>query len=60
MAWDGTGIEKYEVNAKLNAAESTTIWFEVDLDITYSVDGILLVDVNSHFNFKPLFLEGPE
>ena len=60
VAWDGTGIEKYEIDSKLNVAESTTIWFEVDLDITYSVDGVLLVDINPLFNFKPLFLEGPE
>ena len=60
MAWDGTGIEKYEVDSELSAAESTTIWFEVDLNINYSVDGILLVDVNPHFNFRPLFLKGPE
>ena len=52
--------EVFKVEPKLVVAEFNRIFFEIDLEIAYIVEGILVAEVNPAFNKTKIYLTDPE
>ena len=56
MTWDGAAQERYELEATLVRAEYDTVWLRAEFAITYTVEGVLLVEVSNPFIGATIYL----